>query len=192
MKTILALTLLAGSIIAAPITYTSQSAYNAATAGLGSVQTENFGGNSLHSLVVDSTSDGYIFGNEWVDFLQNGVIYTSTEFSPITGDFVAFSGTFDLEPYGIGSGVGYILNGPSGSQFAGYTVTDGFLGVISSDPFASITIYTKPSGFNGGIWEHLTLDNIKFSQSNATVTPEPSSFLLIAAGLLLIARRKLA
>ncbi len=186
MKIVIALTLLAGSIIAAPITYTSQAAFITAASTLGTIQTETFSGNSLHSLAIDSTSDGFIFGNEWVDFLQNGLLYTSTEFAPISGSFVAFGGTFDLNPWSIGSGVGYILNSASGSQFAGYTVTNGFLGVISTEAFDSITIYTKPFGFNGGIWEHLTLDNVK----TVTATPEPSSLLLIGAGLLLIARRK--
>lgn len=182
MNKFLAILFMAGSIVAAPIVYTSESSFLAAA---GTVKTETFSGNSLHSLVVESTSDGFIFGNEWVDFLQNGLIYTSTEFAPISGNFVAFGGTFDLDPYGIGSGVGYILNSASGSQFAGYTVTNGFLGVISTDPFDSITLYTKPFGFNSGTGEHFTLDNIKM-----VATPEPSSLMLIGVGLLLIARHK--
>lgn len=175
LKTSLLLMLSAAVSIAGPFTTTSAAEFNGLAPG---ALVEPFSSFSI------LTSTGAIVAGEWSDRLVPGG--TTTTFSIAGTQMIAFGGIFDNDPGGEGTGLGFCLVRGAECEAAGYfggnlsLFPDGFIGVVSTLPFDGIRIFTNATGANA---ETFTIAEARV----LTATPEPGSYLMLAAGLVMVA-----
>lgn len=202
MTSIIRGTLCAGVIALAPVaanavTFTSSSAFTAATSGL---SVEDYGAYTAGTLVPDGSSLGVLtysfttgaglggvvtnFFNSFTglslaakqsagpldgtDFFFPGESFTVTFPSPVTAVGI-FSNTNLPTSVTLATS-----SGSAATTFAVYdTSTFGFLGFASSTPFSSATFSQSDSGFN--------IPEIEYGAFTGTV-PEPSTWALMLLG----------
>ncbi len=178
--------LFAGTGHAAVITFSSQSAWDAAVS---SYVTEPFNSGGLQSFtnVVSSVGQigparGLLSGSVWQDRVTTSG-GESTTFSYVPGALSGAGGIWDTSPGGEGQGLIITLNlVGGGNDVVGQIgpLDNGFFGFTSTTPFASFTI---TAGNNSGSAETYDLGNLSF----APAVPEPSSVALVGLALLALA-----
>ena len=182
---------------ATTVTYTSRPGWNAAIVAIPvtGTLTEDFSDNIVNQtwLSVSSTA-GSAGGFQWNDEIKDDPLQTTTWSWAGSPPMVAFGGDFDLEvPGGPGSGIDIWANfAGSGWAFVlaiPNTATIGdFYGFTSTVAFTDVRF--EDDGLPAGWTETYNMDNLSYAW-----VPEPSTYMLIGAGLLGMAfwrRRKSA
>jgi hypothetical protein len=149
---------------AALTTYTNKTAWETA---VGTFQQESFDDATLNPEISVTTGSGYVSGGMWYDYLDGG----STTFSFST-PLLAFGGDWSTDWYGVGSGIGIAIDGPT--DVDNLYNFNGFFGFVSDTPFSNVYIGTSSV-------EHYTLDNMVYS-----VIPAPGAILLGSIGVGLV------
>ena len=167
--------MLATASQAAVTVYTSQSAFAAA---LGTLSTEDFSDTTLVPGLSFTSTVGSIGTSRFNDRLVIGSAETTFSFA---GGANGFGAIFDLNPGGLGQGIGFTLNlVGGGTEFAGslLTSTVGFFGFTSTNAFTSVTL----RGDSGCCAETYNLDNLQFGSA----VPEPGTWMLMVVGFGLV------
>lgn len=147
-------------------------------AALGSFYVDNFTGNAISTSGASIGSTTGSFGsNRWNDIAERGTSQTMWTF---VGGTIAFGGEWDLSAGGAAQGlelsVNWLAGGTStlGTQIPN-NYTGEFFGFIANAAMLNVIV---TGGTQGGFFETHSFDNMTTS-----TVPEPSTYVLMAAGL---------
>jgi hypothetical protein len=157
--------------------YTDRGAWQTAVSGYA---LESFSDGAADGFSIVEVGSGHSFGidgGRFQDRVVNDSTYTVYAFdTPIN----AFGADWDLSPGGAGQGLRLVVDGldVSGEIFNGHR---GFFGFTANFLFDTLVVF---AGTQPGTAETHDVDNVVYG--SAAPVPEPSTYLLMIAGLLAI------
>jgi len=158
--------------------YTDRSAWQAA---VGSFAEESFSGDTLNGFTITEVGRGHSYnvtGGLYWDRVVGDSSYTVYSFETAT---TAFGADWNvLVGLGLGQGLRLTVDGVAITPEIP-NVHVGFFGFTSAAAFDTVTVF---GGSQGGVAESHSVDNLVYA--TATPVPEPSTYLLMIAGLLAI------
>ena len=166
-----------GSAQAQYTIYTDRSAWEAA---VGSFAEESFSGAELNGFTITEVGSGHSYhvtGGLYWDRVVDGSSYTIYAFESAT---TAFGADWNLLPGGLGQGLRLSVDGVAIAPEISNAYT-GFFGFTAAAAFDAVTVF---AGSQGGMAESHSVDNLVYA--TAAPVPEPSTYLLMIAGLIAI------
>lgn len=206
------LLIVAAPVFASTVTYTTQSSFASATTGL---TTENFdgttpgdvtgpidgltftaniagGGNLAVANMFDTTSGTNYLGTDLAGnsfASQDNFTVTLPTSSTAIGMYLLVGGPLNGNDFTLSVAGGSAMNSATPEMTLGDGTMVYFLGLTSSSAFTSATLQvTTPGGpADGPYWN---VDDLSYGKKFVSTTPEPSTLLLLGAGLAAVVRRR--